>query len=262
MIMRWDVSETFEKQTEIKSTSEDCEKEEKLKCTSKGCEKEANLKCPICREKGIPKIISMFCSQECFKHYWKDHSELHNMKLEWTEELAREILERRKGSAGDCLSTVYATVREISKETDIYFISFGMTLTGIVHAWVETEIDGNRVIHDHSNGGVVFYFLDEETGENVPRIMTKMEGSFVEGYLSKFKEIVRINKRGCTLLAAFNDALINDFCIKVGKPLMWFRITKELNLAMSEIEDRDEILKRLLLKIFDIKMPAAAKFNW
>ena len=44
-------------------------------CATPGCENEATMSCPTCLELGIGP--SRFCSQECFKGYWKQHKKIH-----------------------------------------------------------------------------------------------------------------------------------------------------------------------------------------
>nr|XP_036213465.1 methionine aminopeptidase 1 isoform X2 [Bactrocera oleae] len=45
------------------------------KCETLGCGKEATLQCPTCLKLGIPG--SFFCSQVCFKGFWKEHKVIH-----------------------------------------------------------------------------------------------------------------------------------------------------------------------------------------
>jgi len=46
------------------------------KCETIGCEKDATLQCPTCVKQGIS---SFFCSQPCFKGFWKQHKQVHTM---------------------------------------------------------------------------------------------------------------------------------------------------------------------------------------
>ncbi|XP_054258319.1 methionine aminopeptidase 1-like [Macrosteles quadrilineatus] len=46
-------------------------------CETPGCVEIAKLQCPTCVKLGIQG--SYFCSQECFKGYWKDHKVLHKI---------------------------------------------------------------------------------------------------------------------------------------------------------------------------------------
>ncbi|XP_034115702.1 methionine aminopeptidase 1 [Drosophila nasuta] len=45
------------------------------KCESTNCDKEATLQCPTCLKLGIKG--SFFCSQACFKGFWKEHKAIH-----------------------------------------------------------------------------------------------------------------------------------------------------------------------------------------
>ena len=45
-------------------------------CTCR-CSKEGQLQCPKCREMGMPRQMSVFCSQECFKAAWAEHKGMH-----------------------------------------------------------------------------------------------------------------------------------------------------------------------------------------
>ncbi|XP_055381240.1 methionine aminopeptidase 1 [Condylostylus longicornis] len=47
------------------------------KCETPNCEKRATLQCPTCLKIGI--LGSYFCSQDCFKGYWKTHKALHGI---------------------------------------------------------------------------------------------------------------------------------------------------------------------------------------
>eukprot|EP00298_Acanthocystis_sp_HF-20_P016622 c21532_g1_i3.p1 GENE.c21532_g1_i3~~c21532_g1_i3.p1 ORF type:complete len:146 (+),score=48.93 c21532_g1_i3:35-439(+) len=44
-------------------------------CSTPGCGKQASLSCPKCLELNIKQ--SYFCSQDCFKAYYKTHNNLH-----------------------------------------------------------------------------------------------------------------------------------------------------------------------------------------
>ncbi|CAH8637092.1 unnamed protein product [Schistosoma rodhaini] len=44
-------------------------------CITPSCGKPSTLKCPVCLGLGIE--TSFFCSQECFKHFWKTHKTVH-----------------------------------------------------------------------------------------------------------------------------------------------------------------------------------------
>lgn len=44
-------------------------------CETTKCGKEATLQCPTCLKLGIPG--SYFCSQPCFKGFWKEHKLIH-----------------------------------------------------------------------------------------------------------------------------------------------------------------------------------------
>ena len=46
------------------------------------CQSEAQLQCPKCKELGMPKHISVFCSQDCFKAAWGDHKKVHKPSLD------------------------------------------------------------------------------------------------------------------------------------------------------------------------------------
>jgi zf-MYND-like zinc finger, mRNA-binding len=41
------------------------------------CQEQAQLQCPKCKELGMPKHVSVFCSQDCFKAAWAGHKHLH-----------------------------------------------------------------------------------------------------------------------------------------------------------------------------------------
>jgi hypothetical protein len=45
------------------------------------CAKPAELQCPKCKELGLSKPESSFCSQDCFKEAWATHKGLHNWKF-------------------------------------------------------------------------------------------------------------------------------------------------------------------------------------
>jgi len=45
-------------------------------CETPGCGKDAKLKCPTCVKLNFEG--SMFCSQDCFKGYWKEHKKIHS----------------------------------------------------------------------------------------------------------------------------------------------------------------------------------------
>jgi hypothetical protein len=47
----------------------------RYKCTA--CGKPASMKCPTCQKLGLPKGMSSFCSQKCFKENWSTHKALH-----------------------------------------------------------------------------------------------------------------------------------------------------------------------------------------
>lgn len=47
------------------------------KCETTGCEAEATLQCPTCLKLGIAG--SYFCTQTCFKGFWKQHKVLHDL---------------------------------------------------------------------------------------------------------------------------------------------------------------------------------------
>ena len=51
-----------------------CEPTETSACR---CGEQSRLQCPKCLELGIPKGVSVFCSQECFKAGWAEHKSLH-----------------------------------------------------------------------------------------------------------------------------------------------------------------------------------------
>lgn len=44
------------------------------KCETGGCGNPATLQCPTCLKIGIQ---SYFCTQDCFKSYWKSHKVIH-----------------------------------------------------------------------------------------------------------------------------------------------------------------------------------------
>lgn len=45
------------------------------KCNTTDCDKQSTLQCPTCLKMGIQG--SFFCSQECFKGFWKSHKIIH-----------------------------------------------------------------------------------------------------------------------------------------------------------------------------------------
>lgn len=50
-------------------------------CETPDCNKEATLQCPTCLKIGIQG--SYFCSQACFKGYWKQHKVIHTLAREY-----------------------------------------------------------------------------------------------------------------------------------------------------------------------------------
>lgn len=46
-------------------------------CATPGCEAEGKLRCPTCEKLALPRQLSLFCSQLCFKSGWKLHKGIH-----------------------------------------------------------------------------------------------------------------------------------------------------------------------------------------
>jgi len=46
-------------------------------CSTPGCGQSASLACPKCLQLNLP--ASLFCTQECFKGYYKEHNKLHKL---------------------------------------------------------------------------------------------------------------------------------------------------------------------------------------
>ena len=46
-------------------------------CETPDCDKKATLQCPTCIKLGI--MGSFFCSQDCFKGFWKTHKIVHGI---------------------------------------------------------------------------------------------------------------------------------------------------------------------------------------
>jgi len=48
-----------------------------MKCATTDCDAAATLRCPTCVKLGVDGAASYFCSQECFKAFWKMHKGAH-----------------------------------------------------------------------------------------------------------------------------------------------------------------------------------------
>lgn len=55
---------------------------QKIGLMSCRCQATAQLQCPKCKELCMPKHISVFCSQDCFKTAWAEHKKQHKPSLD------------------------------------------------------------------------------------------------------------------------------------------------------------------------------------
>ena len=62
-----------------------------VECATPGCHEEAKLRCPKCEQLSIPRPLSLFCSQVCFKSAWKLHKGIHSAVRKQSNENSQEL---------------------------------------------------------------------------------------------------------------------------------------------------------------------------
>eukprot|EP00172_Hildenbrandia_rubra_P000739 Plantae.Rhodophyta-Hildenbrandia_rubra.ctg14049.p1 GENE.Plantae.Rhodophyta-Hildenbrandia_rubra.ctg14049~~Plantae.Rhodophyta-Hildenbrandia_rubra.ctg14049.p1 ORF type:complete len:399 (+),score=67.60 Plantae.Rhodophyta-Hildenbrandia_rubra.ctg14049:72-1268(+) len=62
-----------------------------VECATPGCHEEAKLRCPTCEKLSIPRKLSLFCTQLCFKSSWKLHKSIHTAAKKTTTDKRRDL---------------------------------------------------------------------------------------------------------------------------------------------------------------------------
>lgn len=63
------------------------------KCETADCNNPASLQCPTCLKMGIQG--SYFCSQDCFKSYWKSHKIIHMLASKFLSQIKMYLINKK-----------------------------------------------------------------------------------------------------------------------------------------------------------------------